>query len=455
MKKITEKQLLEATGALREYLKLTEAEYSQAAPPSLGAAIKKQGADWWKTLSGEGKPLFPETPNISGVSGQPEISGNPTIATSTQPKPSVQVKPSEWPSTRQEIIDFQKKHKDAAGKSLIPDGSIGKRTLEALKKAGFQPPPGFKPVPDKKPMVAKPKQSTQPDYQAAFDQEFGQNYTKNANADMERLLAAMRDPAAIKSQASVGNIPGLGGIPSGTVPAINKEPGPQTYGLGTEKPTNFAGKEITNEEIDRILNLSGLSEAGLGSLIKGAKAFGRGLINRTNPQIREPGGKFQPITDIEKSSNRLGRDINKNAATTTLGIGGTAAGLSGGIETGGEYKTPGINASSQVDTNELPDTSSIVKKQGTIDTTSSKISSNDVKSPVTTKPLMSKPVGDEEIRNWQRNLNDMGYNAGTSGRWDDKTAAAFQQYMTDQPVNEHVSFSQMDSLARIVELARK
>lgn len=63
-----------------------------------------------------------------------------------------------WPSTRDEIIAFQKAN------GLTPDGLIGKKTLAALTAAGYTPPPGFKPVGDRvKPTPTKPQnQAPQP-----------------------------------------------------------------------------------------------------------------------------------------------------------------------------------------------------------------------------------------------------------------------------------------------------
>ncbi len=101
--------------------------------PGLGGAIS------WGTLAANqardyklGQGAFAKD---SGQAGQP-AAGN-------------------WPSTRDEIIAFQKSNNDKDGKPLAQDGLIGSKTYQALVKAGYKPPSNFAVTSYKQPAVAE------------------------------------------------------------------------------------------------------------------------------------------------------------------------------------------------------------------------------------------------------------------------------------------------------------
>jgi len=85
----------------------------------------------------------------SGQTTQPTQQG-------TSAKPTTATPPGKWPTTRDEIIAFQKVNKDQFGKPLATDGLIGAQTMQALARAGIQPPAGFQMAGNKPAAAAHP-----------------------------------------------------------------------------------------------------------------------------------------------------------------------------------------------------------------------------------------------------------------------------------------------------------
>ena len=84
----------------------------------------------------------------SGQTTQPTQQGTSAKPTTTPP--------GKWPTTRAEIIAFQNVNKDQFGKPLATDGLIGAQTMQALARAGIQPPAGFQMAGNKPAAAAHP-----------------------------------------------------------------------------------------------------------------------------------------------------------------------------------------------------------------------------------------------------------------------------------------------------------
>ncbi len=76
--------------------------------------------------------------------GRDFAKGDKKPGAAATPAPAAPAAPAgKWPTTRDEIIAFQKANKDKEGKPLVPDGLIGARTYQALVKAGYKAPSNF------------------------------------------------------------------------------------------------------------------------------------------------------------------------------------------------------------------------------------------------------------------------------------------------------------------------
>lgn len=127
-------------------------------------------------------------------------SASPTAVAAPAPAQAGQAK---WPTTKAEIIAFQKANK------LKPDGLIGNKTMAALQKSGATPPPGFKPVGPKaaKAPAAKPAanpQQAQIDAQNALNQQAVNQQRQNDASGTNQssgMTAQDRFPAQARTDA--------------------------------------------------------------------------------------------------------------------------------------------------------------------------------------------------------------------------------------------------------------
>ena len=177
MKKITEEQLMESIRSLREYSSMVAdsqqtqvnefarpaaiAPQPSAAPTSAVAQQDTNGnflsqalgatGDWankyWRDATNQ-TPWTPEMSyNAPAAAAQPVVQG---------------AKPTQWPTDPASIKAFQQAN------GLKVDGLIGVNTMQALQKAGLQPPAGVKPVANTAGSI-HPKNKSQASAQVADD----------------------------------------------------------------------------------------------------------------------------------------------------------------------------------------------------------------------------------------------------------------------------------------------
>ena len=119
------------------------------------------------------------------------------------------------------VRDFQKAN------GLKDDGLIGPITLDALKKAGFQPPAGFKMAPAKKPAQAQ-LGVTQADYDAA-EAEYQQNkaaHDAEYNAKIDAIKAPRQQAATAAAAPQPGMSTALGAASQAMTPAFQSQQAP-------------------------------------------------------------------------------------------------------------------------------------------------------------------------------------------------------------------------------------
>jgi len=205
--------------------------------------------------------------------------------------------PNKYPTSKPEIMAFQKAN------GLTPDGIIGPKTKGILDKMGIEPEAPAGAVPS----VAESIKSLSEKLAMI---ESGQ-WRLEEDADYRVWL-----------------------LEDGTV--VDEE-----------------GKVLDNDVFETVAWDSAIDEAWYDALTKGAKAFGRGVVNKTNPQAMGAGGKFLGTTGAEKALNKAGRQvykggaavantIKKNPIKTALGAGalGLAIGSSGGATAPAGTTTP-------------------------------------------------------------------------------------------------------------------
>jgi hypothetical protein len=148
-------------------------------------------------------------------------SASPTAVAAPAPAQAGQAK---WPTTKAEIIAFQKANK------LKPDGLIGKNTMAALQKAGATPPPGFQQVGQKKAAAAKPaaNPAAKPAANTAADQATAaQTQTSNYTSDDQRTSNARDANTAPPPGGTVDTKPTADADPSKDPYDPNKDPNVQ------------------------------------------------------------------------------------------------------------------------------------------------------------------------------------------------------------------------------------
>lgn len=139
MNKITENALLFRVNQLNETMKLFE--LTQAEMDNNAKIAQKVAAE--KAATPPAKPTNDQPP--AGVHVKPYT-------------PPAAPPAGKWPTTHDEIVAFQAANKDQFGKPLATDGKIGAQTMQALARAGIQPPAGFQMVGNKQPAAQHPTQ---------------------------------------------------------------------------------------------------------------------------------------------------------------------------------------------------------------------------------------------------------------------------------------------------------
>lgn len=144
-----------------------------------------------------------------------EPSASPTAVAAPAPNQSGM---AQWPTTKAEIIAFQKAN------GLKADGLIGQKTMAALNKAGAKAPPGFKPVPNR-------KKEKEPNYAADV---------ASARAADAAQQAASPDPNTTQDPSGgQGNAAFLPGA-AGGAPATNTD---QATASQTQT-SNYTGQDV-------------------------------------------------------------------------------------------------------------------------------------------------------------------------------------------------------------------
>ena len=306
MKKITEKQLIESARALRDYTNVLEASQAPAQAPSqdpyyrlgqgeLGAIgdiygkskkinptdIGNIGSRMAQVYRGATEnPSQPAdvdyTPPLQAW-GTPNIMDNPSLnmgASTQAPAATPAQAPAQAPTAKsgswQEIYQLNKDvigadpNRIKPGQQLkLPNGSTYVvKSGDSLSKIAASQKTGKTPTAQPVAATQVPKQQVQqPTWGDDADEQAIQARINQAQQFYN--LPADQQAAANMSLGSTGPIASVGGQPAGTVPATNATPGPQTYGLGAEKPSQFNMQPIrehvtvsTEDSLARIIQLS-------------------------------------------------------------------------------------------------------------------------------------------------------------------------------------------------------
>lgn len=481
MKKITEKQLIESSSRLREYMRLVEEPGSQQKPPS-----------FWDAITGSATPMFPSIQQKPQSGGQAQVPTNTPVSQSAKPTSAIK-----WPSTPEEIITFQKTHKQLDGSPLKPDGLIGPQTLQALAAAGIQPPPGFKMVGTKKPaatpVTAKQPQNnmnvSQTDYDAA-EAEYQQNKSAH-DAEYAAAMAAINEP---RRQTAAQSAAPTQGMTTG-MDTASKILNNQNFASLQNNPAYRSASAVANEEkLLKSVNalwetIEKIDEAGIGTAIKAAKSFGRGLVNRTNPNLPSQGGKFMSTTQAEKDANKFGREVNKQAAATAAGVSGATAGMVGNdvddptnlqptdLQKPAGYYSDTAAANRMTGATADAGRDALAKSPGVTPVTPDQINYQDpgnIKTRQISEPTdntgqssQNTQLKDPGIEKIQQDLKNKGYDIkvdGILGPETEKMIAYDKQFGADYaatknaelsaPVSESVTFGQEVSLARLIQLSK-
>ena len=419
MKKINEKQLMESSRALRDYIDSVIEDGSQAAQSSSDTSRDFSWSNAGKALGNIWQGVK-NTTNAIGQAGSDIASGFTSVQT-----PSATQNPSGWPTTPEAIRAFQKAN------GLKVDGLIGSQTMTALTNKGIKPPAGFKMAGYK--TASKPAQAGKPAQVSSPSQESDPELDRlNANiASHQQWFDQQKAARAQAAQQSAQPVPGMQQGLSAASSAIT--------------PTFQSQQPVSEDDIEEGEGIPGV-----------VKALGRGLINRTNPTMVKP-GVIKGSTAAEKSANRFGRDINKNAPTAALGTAGAAAALSGGPDVA-EIPATGSAAPASSETDDVAlgaqNLSNMEKRIGDQNLAAMKKLSG--LKPQSTPAQKPAQASDPEVANWQRNLKQMGYDVDVDGRMGPQTLKAFQKYMQSDNVQESVSFTTDDTLiSRIVSLSKR
>ena len=425
MKKVTTKQLMEASRALRNYTSMIEASKIVNSPQQ----DQRLQYDALGIANQQANSASSNATKSTTTAQQPQDLQYNGLSIANQQAASAPGAAKKWPTTKDEIIAFQKANTDSKGQPLKPDGLIGSDTMMALAKQGIQPPAGFKMAGYK--TASKPAQAGKPAQVSAPSQESAPELDRlNANiASNQQWFDQQKTAKAQAAQQSAQPVPGMQQGVSAASSAIS--------------PTFQSQQPVSEDDI----------EEGIPGV---AKALGRGLINRTNPTMVKP-GVIKGSTAAEKSANRFGRDINKNAPTAALGTVGTAMALSGGPDVA-EIPATGSAAPASSETDDVAlgaqNLSNMEKRIGDQNLAAMKKLSG--LKPQSTPAQKPAQASDPEVANWQRNLKQMGYDAEVDGRMGPQTLKAFQKYMQSDNVQESVSFTTDDTLiSRIVFLSKR
>ena len=145
MKKITENALLFRVNQLNERMAMYEAEQGLTpAEIANNKAIADRVAAQKNAANTQPNAQSNTQPNAQA--NQPFPGYKPYVDPAKTQQPA-----GKWPTTDAEIKAFQQANKDQFGKPLAVDGKIGAQTMQALAKAGIQPPAGFQMAGNKPP----------------------------------------------------------------------------------------------------------------------------------------------------------------------------------------------------------------------------------------------------------------------------------------------------------------
>lgn len=251
-------------------------------------------------------------------------SASPTAVAAPAPAQAGQAK---WPTTKAEIIAFQKANK------LKPDGLIGKNTMAALQKAGATPPPGFNPVgpkaakapaakaPASKP-AADPNQAAIDASNAANQQAVQQQKQNYAQADAATAPDRFAGQAKTDAQTGQNNL----GV---------EEPR-QADSHSTVQGPAATGQDAPSAELDRLKQL----------------AIGQNTLNQQASQQGAAMAQAAQSNTPAPNTNALGI---ANANTTVSPFGGPAPQADNPNPPPGQAAQPAQN----------PDTVAPVVKTGT------------------------------------------------------------------------------------------
>lgn len=213
-----------------------------------------------------------------------EPSASPTAVAAPAPAPAGQAK---WPTTKDEIIAFQKAN------GLKADGLIGQKTMAALNKAGAKAPPGFKPVPNR-------KKEKEPNYAADV---------ASARAADAAQQAASPDPNTTQDPSGgQGNAAFLPGAAGGAPASNAMAPAPAQ-----------SGPEAPSAELDRLKQLA----IGQNTLNQQASQQGAAMSQAAKPDTNplgvtaQAGGVFgQPAPEADKPNTQTGQAAQPDTAQT-------------------------------------------------------------------------------------------------------------------------------------------
>ena len=470
MKKITEKQLKESVASLRSYMNTYEAYAPNtnpvATPTATSSASQPAEKSWWDS--------FMSPNNNRGT----QANASQTASHSAPLKAN-----DIWHDTNQ-IKAFQQKN------GLKVDGFIGPQTMMALAKQGIQPPAGFQMAGKKAPTTpvakapaAAPSTSTAP-----------------VSSGDPALDARIADNAAyFKNRQTVAQPT----TPAATQTAYNSAVTPTnlTYAKESKQFTNTIDEMRYYSEI---LAEAQLSELNVGKAMDALSGVKAGLQGKHIPQSMDPAtGRFGSTSQVAKDARSFTKEY---APKIGAGIGAAGAGVAA-------YQGDGSNAYSTGTSNPVldtipqgtpenpygnvpqaiqhphPDMTSAQDDMASTDQFNSDQAAqklNDLGKPTASLPNMNTgnlpqspklpgtstkaqdaPKPNPKVKEAQKILIQFGYlpKGADTGVMDNVTKDAQRQFQTayksgPQPVNptapmmEHVSFGEMDSLARIIQLAK-